>query len=115
MAVPLDDQPDQAITLRARAVRGQVEHYQPRVQRSEFDEFPSAEDIERFSGVTVTCGACGAVLHDDVAVCWQCGRAVTIDGAESGVPGPRRSRWLTTLTLILVVAMVATLIAWEAT
>jgi hypothetical protein len=114
VALPLDDQPDQAIALRARAVRGHVEQYHPRTPRSEFDEFPSPEDIERFSGVTVACQSCGALLHDDVAVCWQCGKAVGMDGSEVTLATARRHWWVTILTLVLVVAMVATLIAWEA-
>lgn len=113
MAVPLDDQPDQAIALRARAVRGQVEQYQPRGPRSEYDELPSPEDIERFSSVTVKCGGCGALLHDDVAVCWQCGKAVGMDGSEVTVAAARRHWWVTILMMVLVVAMVATLVVWE--
>lgn len=115
MATPLDDQPDQAIALRARAVRGQVEQYLPRTPRSEYDELPSPEDIERFSSVTVRCAGCGALLHDDVAVCWSCGRAVGLDGSEVTLAAVRRRWWITALVFLLAVSMVATLVVWGMT
>lgn len=42
----------------------------------ELDEEPSAEDLERFGGVTVSCPKCGSELYDDAALCWKCGHAL---------------------------------------
>jgi hypothetical protein len=107
MAVPLDDQPDQAITRRARAVRGEVEHYHSSPRRGNPDELPSEEDIRRFGGVTIACKGCGAVLHDDVAVCWRCGRAVGMFGEESGGRG---GWWPMIVAAVLVAALLLAMV-----
>lgn len=39
-------------------------------------EVPSAEDIERFSGVTRECPSCHKEIADDVDACYLCGEPV---------------------------------------
>lgn len=67
---------DRRLARRPKAVTGRVEPYAPRDRSHEIDEGPSEEDIARFGDVTVRCRECGTELYDDVAVCWNCGRAV---------------------------------------
>lgn len=43
------------------------------------DDGPRPEDIEDFGDVTRPCQKCGAMLYDDVELCYKCGHAV---GAE---------------------------------
>ncbi|MBS0197982.1 MAG: hypothetical protein JSR77_14595 [Planctomycetes bacterium] len=50
---------------------------QPPMDRDEFDEGPSAEDVERFGGVTRPCPVCKAELYDDAELCWKCGHALS--------------------------------------
>lgn len=104
MAGPLDDQPDRAIARRASARRGPVEEYRRPVRPGDLDEDPQPADLERFSGVTMTCPACGAELYDDVAVCWQCASPV-------GPGAPRRSGgipWVALVAGAVILALVLT-------
>ena len=104
---PLDDQPDRAIERRRKALQGGVEDYAGR-RRSEHDDLPSDEDIERFSGVTVPCPGCGTVLHDDVGVCWNCGHDLESQPPRKGLFGGRAGRW--TATGVAVAAILAILL-----
>lgn len=78
--------PERGLSRRRKAVGGQVEPYRPRDEADELDEGPSAEDIARFGDVTVRCRECGTELYDDVAVCWNCGRAVGGSDESRGMP-----------------------------
>jgi uncharacterized OB-fold protein len=62
------------------------------------DEGPSADDIERFSDATVTCPGCGTTLHDDVDLCYKCGRAL---GAEDEIRMPSKGTMIVALIVIL--------------
>jgi len=64
------------------------------------DEGPSPEDLARFSGVTQTCPECGAELHDDIELCWQCGHPL----------GSERSKGPKLWVLLAVAAVVAGLL-----
>jgi uncharacterized protein (DUF983 family) len=84
---------------RPRPASGPVEDYSPRPRRDEADEFPSEQDIERFSDVTVDCPECGTRMYDDAEVCWKCGHAVM---------GARRARlpmWVVVAGLVVIAAM----------
>jgi hypothetical protein len=85
------------LARRRKAAEGRVEDYSPRPRRSEFDEFPSDEDIERFSDVTFKCPECGTELYDDVAICWNCGHAV---GARVN-PGEGIPRWVIVVAVLV--------------
>ncbi len=89
------------LARRRHAVDGKVENYQPRPKRSEFDEFPSDEDIERFGDVTYTCPECGTQLYDDVDLCWNCGHAV---GARVD-PGEGIPRWVIVVGILLAAGL----------
>jgi hypothetical protein len=81
---PLDDQPARAIARRRRAVEGSVEPYAGPMD--EDPDLPLPEDVERFGDVTMTCPQCGATLYDDVALCYNCGRAVGPGTERKGAP-----------------------------
>jgi uncharacterized protein (DUF983 family) len=89
------------LARRRKPAQGQVENYRPRPKRSEFDEFPSEDDIERFGGVTIPCPRCGAELYDDVALCWNCGHAVGARlHAGEGIP-----RWVLVVAGLVAVCL----------
>src|SRR5690606_8422440 len=77
---------ERGLSRRRKAVAGEVEPYRPRGEAHEIDEGPSEEDIARFGDVTVRCRECGTELYDDVAVCWNCGRAVGGSDEAGGLP-----------------------------
>lgn len=86
------------LARRARARSGPVEDY---VDPDEDPEGPSAADLERFSGVTVTCAGCGTELMDDVSECWKCGRRIGGRGThESGLP-----LWAVLTVVVVVLAL----------
>ncbi len=43
----------------------------------QLDEGPSEADIERFSGETRSCPACGSEVYDESDLCHTCGHAFT--------------------------------------
>lgn len=79
------DKNERSLARRPKPLTGRVEDYRRR-EEDEPDEGPSPEDLERFGDVTVKCRGCGTELYDDVAVCWNCGRAVMASDGEGGVP-----------------------------
>ena len=81
---------------RARPVSGQVEDYQQ--DADEEGDGPSAEDVARFSDVTVKCQGCGTELLDDVQECWKCGLPVGRYSHESGLP-----TWIVITAVVLLV------------
>lgn len=89
---------NRGLAKRARPVTGQVEDYQG---ADEDGDGPSADDIARFSDVTVKCKGCGTELFDDVQECWKCGLAVGRHSHETGNP-----TWIviTAVVLLLLVA-----------
>jgi uncharacterized protein (DUF983 family) len=66
----------------------------------ELDEGPSAEDLERFSGVTRTCPSCSKEVFDDAEVCYHCGEAMSHTG-EGGPP-----KWVMLTAGVLLAAFV---------
>lgn len=94
--------PDKRLAKRRKAVSGDVVP-SIRPPKPELDEGPSAEDIERFGDVTQRCPNCDTELFDDVAVCWNCGHALS----DSRSSGP--SRWTIVVVVLVVVAI---LIVW---
>ncbi len=90
---------------RRRAVSGDVVKYQARPRRNERDEFPSEEDIERFSDVTTTCPSCGVTLYDDAEVCYQCGEALAGGGKKS-------PPWVAVTVGLVVVALIVAIVVW---
>lgn len=67
--------------------------------QGEVDEGPSAEDVERFGGVTHACPSCGTEVYDDVDLCWKCGASMR--RRSGGPPG-----WVLVTALMLVVVIV---------
>ncbi len=57
----------------------------PRRGDEEFDEGPSAADLERFGDVTRTCPECNKEVFDDAEVCYHCGHAFS-RAASKGLP-----------------------------
>jgi hypothetical protein len=96
---PLDDQPDRAIVRRAHAARGEVvdRAHEPET----FTDDPSAEDVARFSEVTIRCHACGQELHDDVETCWKCGASVGLARHD----GRRVPWWIILATVLALIAI----------
>jgi hypothetical protein len=92
----MPDDRDKRLAGRPPAATGPVEDYEP---DEEDPDAPSAADVERFSGVTVKCPECGSELFDDVAVCWKCGRALTV-GREGKVP-----LWALIAAAVIIAAM----------
>ncbi len=89
---------ERGMVRRQKPVTGSVEDYQPEAEDA---EGPSAEDVERFSDVTVKCPGCGTELMDDVQECWKCGRSLDSRNThETGLP-----TWvvLTAVVLLLLV------------
>lgn len=109
--MPLDDQPDRAIARRRKAAQGHVEDY-PGRRRDEADEYPSDEDIERFSGVTAPCPGCGTLLYDDVEICWNCGHDVASAPAGGGVFGGRTGRIIAACVAVGAIAALL-LLMWR--
>lgn len=100
MEKPLDDMPNRAITRRARAVRGDVVEGGARTRPGPPDDGPSAEDVERFSGVTIRCPECGTEVLDEVEVCWKCGHAIRERDRFRAIPV-----WTTVIAILLIAAM----------
>lgn len=101
VAEPPAKPPPGSMARRRKAVEGRVEDYPPRPKRSEFDEFPSDEDIQRFGDVTVTCPECGTELYDDAEVCWNCAHALGARArAGEGIP-----RWVIVVAVIAAAAL----------
>lgn len=65
------------------------------------DGGPSADDIERFSGVTRTCPACGKEVFDDAVTCYHCGADME-RSREAGLP----KVWVVVTVLVLLGALV---------
>lgn len=47
-------------------------------------EGPSAADLDRFGGETITCPTCHAEVYDQATVCPHCGEVLT--GKEGRIP-----------------------------
>lgn len=89
---------ERGMVRRQKPVSGSVEDYE---QADDDAEGPSADDIARFSDVTVKCPGCGTELFDDVRECWKCRRSVDSRNLhETGLP-----TWvvLTAVALLLLV------------
>lgn len=96
-----DEPPAGPLAHRRKALGGHIEDYQPRAKRSEFDEFPSDEDIERFGGVTFNCPECGTELYDDTELCWKCGHAIGAKAhAGEGIP-----KWVIVVAVLVAAGL----------
>lgn len=71
---------------------------QRRPEPEEHDEGPSADDLERFGGVTHTCPNCGKEVFDDAETCYHCGEAMM--ARRSGGP----PLWVAVTSVVLLVA-----------
>lgn len=91
-----DESKERSLARRPRPVSGPVEDYRPEPE-GEDDDGPSAADVARFGDVTVKCPECGTELFDDVAICWQCGRALGASGDAKGPP-----MWAVIVVVVLV-------------
>lgn len=60
-------------------------------------EGPSAADLERFGGETVTCPLCGVETYDQTDMCHNCGAAI---GLGTGA-GPNRTMWKVLVGVVL--------------
>jgi uncharacterized protein (DUF983 family) len=67
-------------------------------------EDPSPEDLERFSGVTRACPACGEEVYDDAEVCYHCGEAM---GSSSQRPLPT---WAIIAAILAIVGFAAAIL-----
>jgi uncharacterized OB-fold protein len=99
----MPEEHDRRLARRQPPVSGEVENYR-RDQDEELDEGPSAEDIARFSDVTVRCANCGTEMFDDVALCWKCGHAVGVDA--KGPTGTGVPVWAIAAAVVVVIAFV---------
>ena len=106
MAATPEDPAPRPLARRRRAVEGRVEDRPAHPKRSEFDEFPSEEDVERFGDVTFKCPECGTELYDDVELCWNCGHAIGARvHAGEGIP-----RWVMIVAVLVALGMALLLI-----
>ena len=72
------------------------------------DEDPSPEDLERFSGDTAHCPACGAEIWDLAELCPACG--ATVGGRVAARPPVEdwfRRRWLILVVIVVLAAFLA--------
>jgi hypothetical protein len=97
--IPHEPSYEQRLAVRRKPVSGDVVPVRP-PRPDDDDEGPTAEDIERFGSVTVTCKECGQDLFDDAAVCWNCGRAV-LAGDRSGGLKP----WVVLVAVLVVIGL----------
>ncbi|MFN0010396.1 MAG: hypothetical protein ACKVS8_02000 [Phycisphaerales bacterium] len=77
----------------------------PRQQDAEFDEGPSADDIERFGDVTRTCPECHKEVFDDAEVCYHCGHAF------SRAPSKGLPRWAIVTAGVVLAAFLLMLLS----
>ncbi len=90
---------ERGMVRRQKPVTGSVEDYQP---AEEDAEGPSAEDVQRFSDVTVKCPGCGTELMDDVQECWKCHRSLDSRNThETGLP-----TWVVLTAVVLLMLVV---------
>lgn len=74
------------------------------------DGGPSRADIERFSGETAHCPACGAEVWDDAVTCPACFEL--IEGETTRRPPLQawwRQRWFALVIVLLILAMLGLL------
>lgn len=65
-------------------------------------EGPSAEDLARFGGDTITCRNCGEEVWDDAAICPRCGRALHEELRRDETGGPPKWAVLTAVVMLVV-------------
>jgi len=58
-------------------------------------EGPSAADLERFGGETITCPVCGVETYDQAELCHNCGAAQGLS------TGPNRTLWTVLVGVVL--------------
>ena len=66
---------DGRFPIKRRGVDGDVVNRRGQLARreSQVDGGPSADDLEKFGGVTRTCPSCGKEVYDDAMTCYHCG------------------------------------------
>jgi uncharacterized protein (DUF983 family) len=94
---------DGRFPIQRRGVDGEVVDRRGGLARREqtIDGGPSADDLEKFGGVTRTCPSCGKEVFDDASQCYHCGHA--LDGADH-VKLPKT--WVIVTVLAVIAAMV---------
>lgn len=93
---------DGRFPIRRRGVDGEVVRSQPPVPRAdERDDGPSADDLEKFGGVTRSCPSCGKDVYDDAVSCYHCG---------ADMETPRHAQmpkvWIVVVVLLLIGGLV---------
>jgi uncharacterized protein (DUF983 family) len=74
----------------------------PRRSVRDDDDGPRAEDLEAFGDATRRCPECGATLHDDVDLCYKCGRALGSSADAKPLPV-----WVMVVVGLIVLGLVA--------
>jgi predicted nucleic acid-binding Zn ribbon protein len=88
--------------IKRRGVDGEVVNVRPLVRRQDpRDEGPSADDLEKFGGVTRTCTSCGKEVYDDATTCYHCG---------ANMEAPRHAQLPKVWVVVVVLLLVATLV-----
>lgn len=91
---------DGRFPIQRRGVDGEVVNRRGGLARREnvVDGGPSADDLEKFGGVTRTCPECGKDVFDDAVTCYHCGADLDL---------PRHARLPKTWAVVTVLVLIA--------
>jgi len=94
---------DGRFPIKRRGVDGEVVDRRGGLARREptVDGGPSADDLEKFGGVTRRCPSCGKDVFDDATTCYHCGADMDV---------PREARLPKTWVVVTVLAVIAALV-----
>lgn len=91
--------------LRRAPVSGEVDSRRRTAGDDDADDLgPSAEDLERFSGVTRRCASCGKEVFDDADECYHCGGPVA--GGASRLP----PAWIVVIVALVLLSLTGLLL-----
>ena len=95
---------DGRFPINRRGVDGEVVNRHGLARREQtVDGGPSADDLEKFGGVTRTCPSCGKDVFDDATTCYHCGADMDV---------PRHARLPKTWMVVTVLVLIAVTIFW---